>query len=224
MDAKKVLDSLLKHWAVEVARLREKGTEKGYPGIVVINSINRILMSARMEVEEQMRKDSPLAFRADPKQAAEPQIIGEAAPPRNRKFHEVLLNIKSLTEIDLKRKSVFELLASMGEEVGEFSRELKIEERTYGNEYKKPGDENSRDEAVDMIICALSLYFARNGNTGDLGAMINKKLAKWEKCQGMANMPGLCPDCGTVMEMMPLGGGIRDLECPRCAPESFKDI
>lgn len=223
MDASRVLGLLMKNLTEEVERLRGKGTKKGYPGLVVMNSINRVLGETRAELEEEVCKDSPLAFRADPKQAAEPQIIGEAVSPRNHMFHEVLLNIKSLTEIDLEHKSVFELLASMNEEVGEFSRELKIEERTYGNEYKKAGNEDSRDEAVDMVICALSLYFARNGSIEDLGAIINKKLDKWVRCQGMANMPGLCPDCGTQMEIMPLGGGIRDLECPKCSPDSFDD-
>lgn len=232
MDAKEVLDMLLGHLSDEVTRLRDKGTKQGYHGIVVMNSINRVLGNANAELEERRRQMSPLAYRhkqaiktiSDPKQAAEPQVFGEQTLDEAASLDEVVLNIKSLTEIDLEHKSVFELLASMGEEVGEFSRELKIEERTYGNTYKKHGDESSRDEAVNMIVCALSLYFARNGSIGELSIMINKKLDKWARCQGMADMPGLCPDCGTQMKIIPLGGVIRDLECPKCSPDSFKPI
>ena len=90
--------------------------------------------------------------------------------------------IQTLTEIDLQNKSIFELYASLGEEVGELSRELKIEERSFGNTHKAP-DEGSKIEAVDVAICALALYFARGGKLEELEGIMESKLDKWERSQ-----------------------------------------
>jgi len=77
-------------------------------------------------------------------------------------MYNVVRRIEELTGIDLQNKSIFELYASLCEEVGELSRELKIEERSFGNAHKAP-DEGSEIESVDVAICALALYFARGG-------------------------------------------------------------
>ena len=82
----------------------------------------------------------------------------------------------------MQHKSIFELLASATEELGEFSRELKIEAGTYGNGHKKP-DEGTISEAVDMAICALALFYAQGGTNEQLYILMNKKLDKWEACQ-----------------------------------------
>lgn len=90
--------------------------------------------------------------------------------------------IRELTQRDMSRKTIFEMLASAIEELGEFSRELKIEERTFGNTYKKP-DEGTQFEAVDCLIMGFCLFFARDGDRGKLDDIINTKLDKWERSQ-----------------------------------------
>lgn len=95
-----------------------------------------------------------------------------------------LQKLKELTDVDLENRSIFSLLASATEELGELSRELKIEEGEFGNTYKE-SDEGSRLESVDLTICALSIYFARGGSIESLAEDMNGKLAKWERVQNV---------------------------------------
>jgi hypothetical protein len=94
-----------------------------------------------------------------------------------------LQRIEILTQVDLKNKSIWELLGSTASELGEVSDELLIEEKSFGNANKTGGGEGSQIEAVDLTICALSLYFARGGTVEKLSAIMNSKLDKWEKKQ-----------------------------------------
>ena len=80
-------------------------------------------------------------------------------------------------------KTDFELLSSMMEEVGELSRDLKIEEKIVGNTYKTL-EEGSIIESVDVLITALAMYFARGGNISELEYIMNKKIDKWERNSG----------------------------------------
>lgn len=73
---------------------------------------------------------------------------------------QLLNKIKILTLIDLENKSGLELFASVAEEYGELARELKIEEKTFGNTYKIP-DEGTKGESVDLFICAICMAFAQ---------------------------------------------------------------
>ena len=90
--------------------------------------------------------------------------------------------IQRITLKDCKRKTIFELLTSTTEEIGELARELLIEECSFGNNYKSV-DEGSKAEAVDLLICAAAIFFARGGNIEELEGTLNKKLSKWEKNQ-----------------------------------------
>lgn len=83
-----------------------------------------------------------------------------------------------LTKRDLEHKTIFELLASAGEELGELARELKIAHKTYGNTYKTP-DEGPKAEAVDLLICALSIFYGEGGTDSELIDLLHKKLNKW---------------------------------------------
>jgi len=87
--------------------------------------------------------------------------------------------IKTLALKDLSNKDIFQLFASAAEELGELSRELLIEEKVFGNTYK-PGDEGSRTEAVDLAICALAIFYGRNGSDEELTTILHHKLDKWE--------------------------------------------
>lgn len=69
--------------------------------------------------------------------------------------------IKKLTDIDMQhKKTSIHLFASLMEEIGEFARELKIEEKVFGNTYKKP-DEGTLAELVDVEICCWALVFSQ---------------------------------------------------------------
>lgn len=76
-------------------------------------------------------------------------------------MNPTIRRICKLTKQDLKRKTLIQLHASTIEEIGELSRELKIQEKLFGNTYKVK-DEGVAGEAIDVLICALSLAFAVN--------------------------------------------------------------
>jgi hypothetical protein len=94
-----------------------------------------------------------------------------------------LERIKTLTDIDLQNKSISDMVLSALEELGEFSREVKIEEGVFGNQHKEPGKDGSRGEAIDVTIMALALYYARGGSLEGLASGLKKKLDKWQRNQ-----------------------------------------
>lgn len=88
----------------------------------------------------------------------------------------ILERIEALTKIDIKHKTLIELLACPAEELGELARELKIEFKTFGNSYKKP-DEGSKAESCDLFIGAACMFFATEVTKEecDVFAVENKK-------------------------------------------------
>ncbi len=98
------------------------------------------------------------------------------------KFKETLERIKYLTEEQLKSptENTGTIIMHLLEELGEFSTAVCIEDGSDVKAYKVL-DETSDKEAIDMLICVLSLYFNRGGNTDEILDYMNKKLDKWEK-------------------------------------------
>jgi NTP pyrophosphatase (non-canonical NTP hydrolase) len=90
--------------------------------------------------------------------------------------------VDALNQIMLEDPSenTYTILAHTIEELGEFSTAVCIEDGSKVKGYKKL-DESSVSEAVDALICVLSLYYSRGGRTEDLPKLINKKLDKWQK-------------------------------------------
>lgn len=68
------------------------------------------------------------------------------------------------------------LLRNTMEELGEYSAALTIESGIK----QKPLKESSRQEAIDVIICALSLFYASGGENKELAEYGMTKLNKWE--------------------------------------------
>jgi hypothetical protein len=93
--------------------------------------------------------------------------------------------IKEATTEELKKKTIWEIFASAAEELGEVSQELSIEEESWGNGNKKV-KEGSQVESVDLVICAMSLFFARGGTIEKLVDIGNKKMDKWVYSQQVA--------------------------------------
>jgi predicted ATPase len=114
------------------------------------------------------------------------QQVFEAHQPPSNRFDRALLQLQDLVRVDQQHRSIFELLASAVEELGELSRELLIEERAFASAHKK-GDEGTPAEAVDLTICALALYFARGGTVVQLPELIQHKLDKWQATSKPAN-------------------------------------
>ena len=96
-------------------------------------------------------------------------------------MQEILERIKYLSEEQLKnpKESVYTIVAHLLEELGEFSTAICIEDGSDVKGYKKL-DESSTEEAMDVLICVLSMYYARGGKTEDIATYVEKKLDKWE--------------------------------------------
>lgn len=93
-------------------------------------------------------------------------------------FNMFLDDVKAATLADLaKNHDVNLLFKNMVEEVGEFAKALTVEQGLK----KKEINESSMHEAVDVVICALALFYARGGTNEELASYGLKKLAKWKE-------------------------------------------
>ena len=94
--------------------------------------------------------------------------------------------IEQIVSIEvLKGKTRADHLLSLMEEVGELATAVAVES---GVKKNKKLDEPSHSESVDVLICALALYFASNGSIEDLGVLIERKLDKWIKNEKLVLM------------------------------------
>ena len=104
----------------------------------------------------------------------------------------ILERTAALTELDSRHKTSAEIFLSLSEEVGELAREIKIEDKLFGNAHKTPSVDKSVGEAVDVVVMALAVYFDRWSRefgfhpmvaTAQLLDRVNKKLDKWNASQ-----------------------------------------
>jgi NTP pyrophosphatase (non-canonical NTP hydrolase) len=80
------------------------------------------------------------------------------------------LTLEQTSNVDVRLRHTIE-------EIGEFAAAVTIEK---GEKNKKCG-ESSISEAVDVVICALSLLYVQGGTTDDFITIAKKKLKKWKK-------------------------------------------
>lgn len=92
------------------------------------------------------------------------------------KLKHFIQDVFDTTEIDLETQTVDDLVFNTMEELGEYVAALTVEKGKKAKVLK----ETSRQEAVDVIICALSLLKASGGSIQDLRTYGVKKLAKWK--------------------------------------------
>lgn len=90
--------------------------------------------------------------------------------------------IRDLTSKQMEdpNENVFTLLANTTEELGELSTAITAENKSKTKAYKKL-KEKASDEAIDLLICAVALYFETNGVDEQMDAIANAKLDKWER-------------------------------------------
>lgn len=88
-----------------------------------------------------------------------------------------LCRVKDITAADLaKNHSEDALFLNTVEELGEYAAAKTVERGIKDKDLK----ESSLVEAVDLIICSLSLFFLNGGTVEDLCKIGNHKLNKWE--------------------------------------------
>lgn len=89
---------------------------------------------------------------------------------------EFIDRIIDLTSRELKQKPIESLMGYVLEELGEFAAARAVERGDKNKELK----ESSLEESVDVVICALSLFYASGGTDDFLIEYGLKKLDKWE--------------------------------------------
>ncbi len=82
-----------------------------------------------------------------------------------------------------EQKSLIERAVKLQEEVGELAAEILIDNKSAGSKHKEPGKDGVLGESVDVIIVALSIFFAQGGTIASLDELISKKCEKWRKFQ-----------------------------------------
>lgn len=91
---------------------------------------------------------------------------------------QFISRVASITQADLDMNHSEELLfANTVEELGEYAAAKTVEKGVK----KKKLKESSLVESVDLVICALSLFFANGGKMTDLCNIGQEKLNKWEE-------------------------------------------
>lgn len=89
-----------------------------------------------------------------------------------------LTEVRETTLADLEKNHDINLLfKNTVEEIGEFAKALTVEQGLK----KKEINESSKHEAVDVVICALALFYARGGTDEELAQYGLKKLLKWKE-------------------------------------------
>jgi NTP pyrophosphatase (non-canonical NTP hydrolase) len=77
----------------------------------------------------------------------------------------------------MEMDSIFQLLSSATEELGELSVAVRHESGYRDKVLKEP----AFIEAIDLMICAINMYFATGGKIADLTLIMESKLDKWER-------------------------------------------
>lgn len=92
----------------------------------------------------------------------------------------ILNKIKELTLKD--NKTLVERALKTSEECGELAQATLSYEKVNGTEYKELTQENVIEEAVDTLLCTISMMYHVDStfNEDKLNSIINEKLLKWE--------------------------------------------
>jgi NTP pyrophosphatase (non-canonical NTP hydrolase) len=102
---------------------------------------------------------------------------------KSTSMEQVFDKIRATTKID--GKTLTERALKTGEEFGELSEAVLSSQSVSGTGYKKKTKDDVVEEAIDVVICALSCVYQVKPDMAqeELGLIFNKKLDKWhEKC------------------------------------------
>ncbi|MBS0621002.1 MAG: hypothetical protein JSS61_06050 [Verrucomicrobia bacterium] len=91
--------------------------------------------------------------------------------------------LKSLQQLSLEeKKSLLERMVKLQEEVGELAQEVLIQHGSSGSHYKQSAS-TIREEAVDVILVALSIFYLEKGTPEELDSLLAAKAKKWKEKQ-----------------------------------------
>ena len=80
-----------------------------------------------------------------------------------------------------EKKSLLERTVKLQEEAGELAEQVLIANRSSGSQYKKKKLHAIKEEAADIVLVALSIFFLEGGTPEEFERAVKKKCAKWKR-------------------------------------------
>jgi NTP pyrophosphatase (non-canonical NTP hydrolase) len=94
------------------------------------------------------------------------------------------MNLKEIRTLSRKeKKGLLERTIKLQEETGELAEQVLIAAKSSGSQYKKSTKAAIKEEAVDVITVALSIFFLEGGTEAELEKIVKAKTAKWKRHQ-----------------------------------------
>ncbi|MEC0302461.1 MazG-like family protein [Terribacillus saccharophilus] len=81
---------------------------------------------------------------------------------------------------DLEPKTLEQMALKLSEEAGEVSQAVLSYSDASGSSYKQLDKEDIKEECVDTVLVALSLFYKLSDREGELQELLDKKMTKWE--------------------------------------------
>lgn len=92
------------------------------------------------------------------------------------------MKISDIKQLSIENKKSLEQIAlKLSEETGEVSQALLSYLKASGSEYKELDSADVKEECVDVVIVALSLFYKLNGEDSEFEKMFDKKVEKWKE-------------------------------------------
>jgi len=94
------------------------------------------------------------------------------------------MNLKLIQTLSLReKKSLLERALKLQEETGELAEQILIHRQASGTKHKKKKLDGIREEAIDVILVALSIFFLENGSIAELAQLLESKAKIWKQRQ-----------------------------------------
>jgi NTP pyrophosphatase (non-canonical NTP hydrolase) len=94
-------------------------------------------------------------------------------------LNNILEQIHELSKTE--SKSLEQMALKLGEETGECFQALLSWLKANGCEYKQLTSQDIKEECIDVILVALSLFYKLDGNPTELIETLTKKMDKWKE-------------------------------------------
>lgn len=92
------------------------------------------------------------------------------------------MDLEAIQKLSLEeKKNILERTIKLQEETGELAEQVLIAQNSSGSQYKTSTKEAIKEEAADVILVALSIFFLEGGTPVELGKVLDAKAAKWRK-------------------------------------------
>lgn len=92
------------------------------------------------------------------------------------------MNLEKIKTLSLDNKKSLEQIAlKLSEETGEVAQALLSATNASGSGYKTQGYDDVKEECIDVIMVALSLFYKSGGTDEELSETMNLKVDKWQR-------------------------------------------